>query len=118
MEIVADCMPAYWKRVLDSVEQTVMDISPSVLSPPVIRWICGEGFLHNRALQKHCCAQHGGYAEYRKSLLWRWRAQEDGFKPLLPWVNRHMLEAATFHLTYSVPLVLSPSRHRIQKHSQ
>ena len=28
---------------------------------------------------------------------------EGWFKPLLPWVKRHMLEAVTFHLTYSVP---------------
>ena len=31
----------------------------------------------------------------------------DGFKPLLPWVKRHMLESATSHLTYSVPGSLS-----------
>ena len=64
-------------------------------------WICGEGFLHNGALFKHCREAHGDYAEYRKRLFWR--AQKDGFKPLLPWVKRHMLESATFHLTYSVP---------------
>ena len=64
-------------------------------------WICGEGFLHNGALFKHCGEAHGDYAEYRKRLFWR--AQKDGFKPLLPWVKRHMLESATFHLTYSVP---------------
>ena len=64
-------------------------------------WICGEGFLHNGALFKHCCEAHGDVAEYRKRLFWR--AQQDGFKPLLPWVKRHMLESATFHLTYSIP---------------
>ena len=50
---------------------------------------------------KHCTDAHGDYAEYRKRLLWR--AQQDGFKPLLPWVKRHILQSATFHLTYSVP---------------
>ena len=30
-------------------------------------------------------------------------ASNTGFKPLLPWVKRHILESATFHLTYSVP---------------
>ena len=64
-------------------------------------WICGEGFLHNGALFKHCCEAHGDVAEYRKRLFWR--AQKDKFKPLLPWVKRHMLESATFHLTYSIP---------------
>jgi len=85
----------------NSVEQFVEDNTLAVASPPVMCWICGEGFLHNGALQKHCCAQHGDYAEYRKRLFWR--AQKDGFKLLLPWVKRHILEAATFHLTYSVP---------------
>ncbi len=57
--------------------------------------------MHNGALFKHCSGAHGDYAEYRKQLFWR--AQKDGFKPLLAWVKRHMLESATFHLTYSVP---------------
>ena len=64
-------------------------------------WICGEGFLHNGDLFKHCGQARGDYAEYRKRLFWR--AQKDGFKPLLPWVKCHMLESATFHLKYSVP---------------
>ena len=51
---------------------------------------------------------HGDDVEYRKRLFWR--AQEDGFKPLLPWVKRHMFESATFHLTYSVPGSLSLKR--------
>ena len=71
-----------------------------VASPPAMCWICGEGFTHNGAFFQHCSA-HGGYAEYRKRLLWR--AQQDGFKPLLPWVKRHILQSATFHLTFSVP---------------
>ena len=57
--------------------------------------------MHNGALFDHCCEAHGDYAEYRKRLFWR--AQKDGFKPLLPWVKRHMLESASFHLTYSIP---------------
>ena len=64
-------------------------------------WSCGEGFTHNGAFYQHCTDAHGGYAEYRKRLLWR--AQQDGFKPLLPWVKRHILQSATFHLTFSVP---------------
>ena len=94
-------MPADWRRMQNRVEQPVDDLSLAVASPPVMCWICGEGFVHNKALHKHCCAEHGDYAEYRKRLFWR--AQRDGFKPLLPWVKRHMLEAATFHVTYSVP---------------
>ena len=76
-----------------------------VASPPVMCWICGEGFAHNGAFRQHCSDAHGGYAEYRKRLLWR--AQQDGFKPLLPWVKRHILQSATFHLTFSVPGSLS-----------
>jgi hypothetical protein len=101
VELTANCMPAYWRRLENSAEQPVEDLSLPVASPPVMCWICGEGFLHNGALFKHCDQAHGDYAEYRKRLFWR--AQEDGFKPLLPWVKRHMLESATFHLTYSVP---------------
>jgi len=101
VELTANCMPAYWRRMQNGVEQPVEDLSLAVASPPVMCWICGEGFLHNGALLKHCRAEHGDYAEYRKRLFWR--AQKDGFKPLLPWVKRHILESATFHLTYSVP---------------
>ena len=69
VELAANCMPAYWKRTLDSVGQPVVDHSLAVPSPPVMFWICGEGFLHNGALFKHCCTQHGDYAEYRKRLF-------------------------------------------------
>ena len=85
----------------NSTSPPVDELSLAVASPPVMCWICGEGFLHNGTLFKHCVAAHGDYAEYRKRLFWR--AQKDGFKPLLPWVKRHMLESASFHLTYSVP---------------
>lgn len=101
VELTANRMPAYWRRMQDSVEQPVEDLALAIASPPVMCWICGEGFLHNGALFKHCGLAHGDYAEYRKRLFWR--VQKDGFKPLLPWVKRHMLESATFHLTYSVP---------------
>ena len=101
VELAANRMPAYWTRLQDSAEQPVHDLALPVASPPVMCWICGEGFLHNGALFKHCLEAHGDYAEYRKRLFWR--AMIDGFKPLLPWVKRHMLESATFHLTYSVP---------------
>ena len=83
------------------LNKTVEDLSLATPFRPMMCWICGEGFLHNGALFKHCCAQHCDYAKYRKQLFRR--APEDGFKPLLPWVKRHMLEAATFHLTYTVP---------------
>lgn len=101
VELTANRMPAYWTRMQDSVEQPVENLQLAVASPPVMCWICGEGFLHNSAFFKHCCEKHGDYAEYRKRLFWR--VQRDGFKPLLPWVKRHILESAIFHLTYSVP---------------
>ena len=96
VELAANCMPAYWRKLQSSAEQPVDDLSLPVASPPVMCWICGEGFLHNGALSKHCCKHHGDYAEYRKRIFWR--AQKDGFQPLLPWVKRHILESATFHL--------------------
>ena len=112
-------MPADWRRLQDSAGQPAEDLSVPVASPPVMCWICGEGFLHNGALLEHCYQAHGDYAEYRKRLFWR--AQEDRFTPLLPWVKRHMLESATFHLTYSVPGSMSlkrwhPKAFHIAKH--
>ena len=101
VELAANRMPAYWTRLQDSAEWPVDDLSLPVASPPVMCWICGEGFLHNGALFKHCSETHDDYAEYRKRLFWR--AQINGFRPLLPWVKRHMLESATFHRTYSAP---------------
>jgi hypothetical protein len=115
VELAANRLPAYFTRLADSAAQPVPSASSSsaaqpavapdlmlpVASPPVMCWICGEGFTHNGAFFQHCSDAHGGYAEYRKRLLWR--AQQDGFKPLLPWVKRHILQSATFHLTFSVP---------------
>ena len=66
VELAANRMPAYWTRLQDSAEQPVDDLSLPVASPPVMCWICGEGFLHNGALFKHCGEAHGDYAEYRK----------------------------------------------------
>ena len=115
VELAANRLPAYFTRLADSAAQPVSssasssaaqpakapDLMLPVASPPVMCWICGEGFTHNGAFFQHCSDAHGGYAEYRKRLLWR--AQKDGFKPLLPWVKRHILQSATFHLTFSVP---------------
>ena len=114
VELAANTLPAYFGRLADSGAQSVLssssaghpaavtpDLMLPVATPPVMCWICGEGFTHNGAFLKHCSDAHGDYAEYRKRLLWR--AQQDGFKPLLPWVKRHILQSATFHLTFSVP---------------
>jgi hypothetical protein len=103
-------MPAYWERMRanandDDAQHPAELNSLAVPSPPVMCWICGEGFLDNTSFRKHCDKKHGDYAEYRKRLFWR--AQKDGFKPLLPWVRRHILQSATFHTTYSVPGSLS-----------
>ena len=105
--LAANRMPAYWRRLQGLSEQPASEDdaaelnSLAVASPPVMCWICGEGFLNNGSLQAHCEKHHGDYAEYRKRLFWR--AQRDGFMPMLPWVKRHILQAATFHLAYSVP---------------
>ena len=66
VELAANCMPAYWNRLLDSVEPPVVDLSLAVPSPPVMCWICGEGLLHNGVFVEHCRAQHAEYAGHRK----------------------------------------------------
>ena len=82
VELAANCMPAYYRRMQNSAGQPVEDLSLPVASPPVMCWICGEGFLHNDGHCKHWGEAHGDYAQYRK--LRCGRAQE---------------ESATFHLT-------------------
>ena len=69
VELAANWMHAYWVRILDSVDQTAVGFSLAVPSPPVMCWICGEGFLHNGTLFNHCCAQHSDCAAYRKTFL-------------------------------------------------
>ncbi len=121
--LAANRLPAYFSRLADSAAEPVSlsssaahpavasDSMVPVAAPPVMCWICGEGFTHNGAFFQNCSA-HGGSAEYRKRLLWR--SQQDGFEPLLPKVKRHLLQSATFHLTFSVPgsfsLHLEPPR--------
>ena len=83
VELAANRMPAYWRRMQDSAGQRADDLSLAVASPPVMCWICGEGFLYNGALFKHCCEKHGDYAEYRKRLFFK--AQDDGFNLNLRW---------------------------------
>ncbi len=56
--------------------------------------------MHHRVFLKHCSDAHGNYAEYRKRLLSR--AQQHWYKPLLPWVQQHILQATTLHLTHSL----------------
>ena len=63
VELAANRMPAYWTRLQDSAEQPVSDLSLPVARPPVMYWICGEGFLHNGAFFKHCGEAHGDDAE-------------------------------------------------------
>ena len=63
VELTANCMPTYWRRMQISAGQPVEDLSLPVACPPVMCWICGEGFLHNGALFKHCGEAHGDYAE-------------------------------------------------------
>ena len=105
--LAANRMPAYWRRLEGNLEQPACEDDTSVLNslvvatPPVMCFTSGEGFLNNLGLKKHCKRHHGDYAEYRKRLFWR--AQKDGFQPMLPWVKRYILQAATFHLAYSVP---------------
>ena len=114
MELAANGLPACFKRLAGSAEQpgpssssaaqpaaAASDLMSPVASPPVMCWICGGGFTHNGAYLQHCTNAHGGYAEYRKRLLWR--AQQDGLKPLSPRVSQHLLRSATSHLTCSEP---------------
>ena len=43
-----------------------------------------------------------------------WRVQKDGFKPWLQSLTRHMLESATFHLTYSVTASCPLERNHLE----
>ena len=112
VELATNRLPAYWARMRDEAaapndaDQPASAARPddsmiAIATPPVMCGTCGEGFTHLRAFFEHCTKKHGDYAEYRKRLFWR--TQKDGFKPLLPWVKRHILQSATFHLTYSIP---------------
>ncbi|CAK0869013.1 unnamed protein product, partial [Prorocentrum cordatum] len=119
VELAANGLLAYFTRLADSVAQLVSssasnsgarpvgapDLVLPVASPPVMCWICGEGFTRDGAFFKRCSDARGGCAEYRKRPLWR--ARQGGVKPLLPWVKRRILQSATFHLTFSVPGSLS-----------
>ena len=62
---------------------TALNLDPKVhpvASPPVICWQCGAGFLSQQDLVRHTQAEHGGYAAYRKHLLWL--AGKRGFVPV------------------------------------
>ena len=54
--LAANRMPAYWRRMQGNLEQPACEDDASVLnslavaSPPVMCWICGEGFRNNTAL--------------------------------------------------------------------
>ena len=41
VELTANRMPAYWRRLQSSAEQPVDDLSLAVASPPVMCWIFG-----------------------------------------------------------------------------
>ena len=58
VELAANRMPAYWTRLQDSAEQPVHDLALPVASPPVMCWICGEGFLHDGALSSSIVVKH------------------------------------------------------------
>ena len=103
-ELATNKFPAFSTRQIDGAEQPALESTVAklpVASPPVMCWLCGEGFTHTGALVTHCKEKHGDYPEYRKRLLWM--AQQEGLKPLLPWVKRHIVQSASFFLTYSVP---------------
>ena len=63
VELTANCMPASWRRKQNGVEPRVDDLRLPVASDPVMCRICGEGFLRNGGLFKHCGQVHGDYAE-------------------------------------------------------
>ena len=74
VELAANRMPAYWERMRatadeDDAQRAEELYSLAIASPPVMCWICGEGFLDNPSLGKHCDKKHGDYAEYRKRLF-------------------------------------------------
>ena len=71
------------------------------LPAPIVCQLCHTGFLHTCALNQHCKTTHGGYAEYRKQVLWKF--QQAGPRELQPWVKRSALQNYSFFEQFSVP---------------
>ena len=53
VELTANRMPAYWTRLHNGAAASADDLCSPIASPPVMCWLCGEGFLYNGALFKH-----------------------------------------------------------------
>jgi len=114
-------MPMYWRQLMEKESPNAAQLGDlredqlAVCTPPVLCWLCGAGFLCHSELFKHCetCEamrlEKGDYAEYRKRVLWEF--QRAGPRPLRPWIKRHILQSATFHLTHSIPSSFSLHWH-------
>ncbi len=86
-----------------------------IASPPVICWQCGAGFLSQQDVARHTQAEHGGYAEYRKHLLWL------AGKKKRVCASPPMAQAPHARELFFPPMLLHPRewRHRVdgrQKH--
>lgn len=91
-------MPRFLETLAD--RQTVPLHLP-VACPPVMCYLCGEGFLSKTSLARHTHVKHSGWAEYRKRLFWE--AETKGFERMLPWVKRWILARFSFFQCYAVP---------------
>ena len=58
VELAANSMPAYWRRMQNSAVLPVAALSLPVVSPPVMCWICGDGYLHNSPLSWSIVEKH------------------------------------------------------------
>ena len=61
VQLAANRMPAYYVRLRASAAQPAEadELTVAVASPPVMCWICGEGFTHVGDLVKHCIQKRG-----------------------------------------------------------
>ena len=106
--VTSDRLGTQTETALTQFPQMFAPLSPEldprtdpIAVPPVICWLCGACFLSIQALYRHTRSSHGDWAEYRKHLFWR--AQKEGFLPILPWQKRHMLANFSFFQCYSIP---------------
>lgn len=95
-------MPQFLRKLSEQqCSEDAVAVHLPVISPPVMCYLCGEGFLSKASLEHHTNEKHAGWAEYRKRLFWE--AESRGFEAMLPWVKRWILSRFSFFQCYAVP---------------
>ncbi len=92
--LASQCLPQHYDStgapVLDAEERS----GQAIFSAPVTCKLCHKGFAGHDKLARHCRKEHGNHAEYRKRVFYM--AREDGQRPLLPWVERNVVQSFQF----------------------